>query len=89
MQETIRQKFIQNEHLLKKLISDTHDKYYKMTTDHLWATGQRLTTDGKELDQSTFTGKNRTGEILSNLKWEFIGSGPVGPETPTTYKPKN
>lgn len=71
MTEIIRQKFIQNDHLMDRLMKDEHDKYYEMTVDQLWATGQRLTTEANEIDPSHFTGKNRTGEILSSLKLEF------------------
>lgn len=87
MQEIIRQKFIQNDHLMMKLLRDTHEHYYEMTTDLYWATGQRLTADEKELDQSTFIGKNRTGEILSNLKREFAWRSPDGHELPVIHKP--
>lgn len=42
MRDIIRQKFLQNEHLMANLMNDTHEVYYEMTTDKYWATGQRL-----------------------------------------------
>lgn len=54
-------------------MKDTHDKFYEMTTDRYWATGQRLTADATEIDPSQFTGKNRMGEILTSLKRELAG----------------
>lgn len=78
MTEIIRQKFLQNQHLMDKLKNDAHEKYYEMTTDQFWATGQRLPADDAvELDPTQFTGKNRTGEILSSLKQELEGHGRV------------
>lgn len=75
MEEIMKEKFIQNPHLMERLVSSTYSDFYEMTTDRKWGTGFKI-MGNKPIDPRLFKGKNITGQILRKLKNEFIEGVP-------------
>lgn len=71
MKELIKEKFLQNERLRDKLVYDGYSSYYEMTTDKKWATGVRLSNDGKLVNKALLTGGNKTGLLVAEVKSEL------------------
>lgn len=62
----VLQKFQQNPILEKRLVDSQYTKFYECTKDSYWGVKQLITS--REIDPSTFTGANRFGVILAEVK---------------------
>lgn len=69
MKSIIKEKFLQNPHLMKKLVDSPFTKFYEMTTNLKWATGNPRVN--KPLVSTELTGENHQGIIIAQLKDEF------------------
>lgn len=62
----VLQKFKQNPALEKRLVDSQYTKFYECTKDSYWGVKHLITS--REIDTSTFTGENRFGVILGEIK---------------------
>lgn len=72
MKLIIKEKFLQNPHLLKKLVDSQFTSFYEMTTNLKWATGNPNVN--KQLVTKDLAGENHQGNIIRQLKDEFLAS---------------
>ena len=70
----IREKFIQNPHLMDALIRRTQNKtIIECANDRLWGTGTALAEEGC-LDRNRWTTQGILGRILERIRSEFLSS---------------
>lgn len=70
MKAIIKEKFLQNPHLMNKLVNSPFTRFYEMTTNLKWATGNPNVN--KQLVTNDLTGENHQGKIIGQLKDEFL-----------------
>lgn len=64
--EIVRQKFLQNKDILDRFVSSPYTEYYEGTVGSKWGCGSKL--NRIDLDPEILKGKNKFGEILTQLK---------------------
>ena len=72
----IREKFVQNPHLMKVLIEKTENKtIVECANDRLWGNGNALSEESC-LNRDTWVSQGILGQILEDIRIEFVSSGP-------------
>lgn len=69
LKEITKQRFTQNQLLLNKFLTDTHTDYYECSMNTKWGCGCKL--DTIDLDPEILQGRNKFGNILTDLKKEL------------------
>ena len=81
----IREKFLQNPHLMHVLIERTSNKtIVECANDRLWGNGKALSEESC-LNRDVWISQGILGQILENVRAEFVSSPPPMPTFPAGY----
>lgn len=70
LKKIVYQKFVQNNDLKQRLITNGYTSFYECTRDSFWGVNHLITS--REIESTNFTGLNTFGRILEDLKKRLI-----------------
>lgn len=78
--EIVRQKFLQNRDIFDRFVSSPYTEYFECTVGNKWGCGSKL--NRIDLDPEVLKGKNKFGEILTQLKIDLCERNRKNSEDP-------